>query len=121
MTSLRSADTSSTAAPARESSTSFLRMNSVAPTSMPRVGWSAMMSTGSEENSRATTTFWMLPPESIFTCCWGDLQRTWYSSTSRSLSLWMAFMLKRGPLLNFFSSNRSEITFSSMLAESAMP
>ena len=29
------------------SSTSFLRMNSVAPTSMPRVGWSARMSTGS--------------------------------------------------------------------------
>ena len=38
-------------------------MNSMAPTSTPRVGW-AMMSTGeSKENSRATTTFCILPPD----------------------------------------------------------
>ena len=76
MTSLRSAETSSTATPARLSSTSFLRMNSVAPTSMPRVGWSAMMRQGSLENSRATTTFWMLPPERLSTRWEPDLQRT---------------------------------------------
>ena len=76
MTSLRSAETSSTAMPERESSTSFLRINSVAPTSMPRVGWSAMMSLGSLENSRATTTFWILPPESILTCWARDLHST---------------------------------------------
>ena len=35
----------------------------MAPMSTPRVGWE-MMSTGvSKENSRATTTFCMLPPE----------------------------------------------------------
>lgn len=36
---------------------------SVAPMSTPRVGWAITIAPESNENSRATTTFCMLPPE----------------------------------------------------------
>ena len=39
-------------------------MNSIAPTSTPRVGWAAMMTSGSPESSRARMAFCWLPPES---------------------------------------------------------
>ena len=40
-------------------------MNSMLPTSRPRVGWSRTSSLRSRPNSRATTTFCWLPPESV--------------------------------------------------------
>src|SRR5262249_49813752 len=39
-------------------------MYSIEPTSRPRVGWAAITSWTGTENSRATTTFCWLPPES---------------------------------------------------------
>ena len=40
-------------------------MNSMLPTSSPRVGWSRTRSFGSRPSSRATTTFCWLPPDSV--------------------------------------------------------
>ena len=40
-------------------------MNSMLPTSRPRVGWSRTRSLRSPSNSRATTTFCWLPPDSV--------------------------------------------------------
>ena len=62
-TSSRSAEHSRIAQPALRFSMMREWMNSIAPTSTPRVGW-AITSTGvSNENSRAMTTFCMLPPD----------------------------------------------------------
>ena len=52
------------AAPASRCSTIRLWMYSIEPTSRPRVGWDAMTSLTGRENSRATTTFCWLPPDS---------------------------------------------------------
>ena len=45
-----------------------LWMNSIEPTSTPRVGWAATSSRRSRESSRATTTFCWLPPERLAAC-----------------------------------------------------
>lgn len=47
--------------------TIVFRIISAAPTSIPRVGWFARMKFDPDVNSLATTTFWILPPESIRT------------------------------------------------------
>ena len=52
------------AAPRSRSRTSALCTNSMAPTSRPRVGCTAMSRSGSRETSRAMMTFCWLPPES---------------------------------------------------------
>ena len=44
--------------------TRYLRIISAVPTSTPRVGWFARTKFAPDVNSRATTTFWMFPPES---------------------------------------------------------
>ncbi len=53
-----------TAVPVSRSAMIRLWMNSIDPTSTPRVGWEAMSTLSGRENSRATTTFCWLPPES---------------------------------------------------------
>ena len=65
-----SADTSSTAAPASRISTMRWWMNSIEPTSSPRVGWATMSSRGSPDSSRAMITFCWLPPDSVATGAW---------------------------------------------------
>ena len=40
-------------------------MNSMLPTSSPRVGWSRMSSFSGRSNSRATTSFCWLPPDNV--------------------------------------------------------
>ena len=63
-----SAEISRVAVPSsRDLRTMVLRIISAVPTSMPRVGWLARMKLAPLVNSRATTTFWMLPPESMRT------------------------------------------------------
>ena len=64
-TSSSSADTSSTAAPWSRSSTIRRWMNSIEPTSRPRVGWATTSSLGSPVSSRAMMTFCWLPPDSV--------------------------------------------------------
>lgn len=53
---------SSTAQPWSRFSTMRSWMNSVAPMSTPRVGWHTSSTGDPKENSRASTTFCMLPP-----------------------------------------------------------
>ncbi len=67
----KSSEISKIAAPRCFCSISFWWMYSVAPTSMPRVGWAAMTTSGCCESVRATITFWMLPPESLRTASRG--------------------------------------------------
>ena len=43
------------------------------------------------ENSLATMTFWIFPPESIPTSCFCDLHLTKYSLISSSLRIWITF------------------------------
>ena len=62
-TSSRSADESSTAQPELRFSMMRVWINSIAPMSTPRVGWDITSAGVSYENSRATTTFCMLPPD----------------------------------------------------------
>ena len=62
-----SVDTMTTAVPLSRSAMIRLWMNSIDPTSTPRVGWEAIRTFSGRENSRATTTFCWLPPESELT------------------------------------------------------
>ena len=50
-------------APSAAASRRYACTVSVAPTSRPRVGEATTITRGSPENSRASTTFWMFPPE----------------------------------------------------------
>ena len=59
-----SVETMITAVPRSRSSMIRLWMNSIEPTSTPRVGWEAISTFSVRENSRATTTFCWLPPDS---------------------------------------------------------
>ena len=70
-----SVDTSSTAAPLLRSSTIVRCMNSIDPTSTPRVGWLAMSRRSGRDSSRATTTFCWLPPDSDDAGVWIDWVR----------------------------------------------
>ena len=64
---------------------------------MPRVGWAATISSGSEESSRATTTFWMLPPDREPTRVLGDWARMLKSRISWRLYSEMAGHCSRIP------------------------
>ena len=64
-TSSSSAETSRMAVPASRLAIACRWMNSMLPTSRPRVGWSRTSSRRSRSNSRATTTFCWLPPDSV--------------------------------------------------------
>ena len=66
-TSSSSAETSSTAVPASRLAMTWRWMNSMLPTSRPRVGWSRTRSFSGRSNSRATTTFCWLPPDRVAT------------------------------------------------------
>ena len=61
----RSSETSRIAAPARARASSSVRTYSEAPTSSPRVGWATTTTRGSCSRTRARSTFWMLPPDSV--------------------------------------------------------
>src|SRR5690606_1299188 len=61
-TSSSSVEITITGTPASRVSTIRLWMNSMDPTSTPRVGWAAMNSDRSRLSSRASTTFCWLPP-----------------------------------------------------------
>ena len=72
-----SAETTRTARPLSRSATSCSWICSVAPTSSPRVGCSAISAGASCASSRATTIFCRLPPDSVPTL-------------TRSFAIWMA-------------------------------
>ena len=57
-----------------------LWMNSIEPTSTPRVGCDAISTLSGRENSRATTTFCWLPPDSDATGASADSVRMSNSS-----------------------------------------
>src|SRR5438105_4060588 len=58
--------------PSRAASSSNPRTVSVAPTSRPLVGEQATSTRGWLESSRASRTFWMLPPDSWRAGVWGE-------------------------------------------------
>src|SRR6478736_4637758 len=64
-TSSSSVETTRTGMPLSRVATICLWMNSIEPTSTPRVGWAATSSRRSRDSSRATTTFCWLPPERL--------------------------------------------------------
>jgi hypothetical protein len=68
-----------------------LWMNSIEPTSMPRVGWSAMSRTSSRLNSRATMTFCWLPPDRVEVGTAPDGVRMSYWGMSSAARALMAF------------------------------
>src|SRR5690606_30468652 len=90
MTSSSSEEMKTTARPCSESSATLRWMSALAPTSMPRVGSSRMMSCGAVASQRARSTFCWLPPERLRTSAFGFAGRTpraWmYSSTMVSCS-----------------------------------
>ncbi|MNC49211.1 hypothetical protein D3C75_983730 [compost metagenome] len=96
-------------------------MNCAAPMSTPRVGCSAMSSCGLVEHSLATTTFCMLPPDSMPIGCCGPEQRTLNSSTSEAARAAILELLRKGPLFNSFERYRVDIRLSAMLASPAEP
>ena len=96
------------AQPLCRASSNALWIISAAPTSMPRVGWLAMSTLGPEDISRATTTFWMLPPDRIFTGTEGDLQRTVKRRVSSSASRASFLPLSSSLLPRAGSSQRVE-------------
>ena len=61
----RSSETSRIALPAARRASSSERTYSVAPTSSPRVGCDTTMTRGSRDSTRASRTFWILPPDSV--------------------------------------------------------
>ena len=71
-TSSSSLETTSTAVPTSRSWMIRLWMNSIEPTSTPRVGWAAMNSRSGRDISRATTTFCWLPPDRVLTAASGE-------------------------------------------------
>src|SRR5436190_1221715 len=75
-TSSSSAEISSTAVPASRLATTCRWMNSMLPTSRPRVGWSSTSSLRSRANSRAMTTFCWFPPDSVPALASADGVRT---------------------------------------------
>ena len=75
-TSSSSAETSSIAVPASRLAIAWRWMNSMLPTSRPRVGWSRTSRRRSPSSSRATTTFCWLPPESVPAVTCADGVRT---------------------------------------------
>ena len=76
MISSSSAETSRIALPASRMATSRRWMNSMAPTSTPRVGWPTSRTRGSRSISRASTSFCWLPPEKAAVIRRGSAGRT---------------------------------------------
>ena len=79
-TSSSSADTSRMAAPASRLAMTWRWMNSMLPTSRPRVGWSRIRVVSLRLNSRATTAFCWLPPDSVPAVTVADGVRMSYSA-----------------------------------------
>ena len=86
-TSSSSAETSRIAVPASRFAIAWRWMNSMLPTSRPRVGWSRTSSLRSRPNSRATTTFCWLPPDSVPARTSADGVRMSYSPMRVSAAL----------------------------------
>ena len=87
MTSSSSADTSRIAALPSRFEITWRWMNSMLPTSRPRVGWSRMSAVRSRLNSRATIAFCWLPPDSVPAVTVGDGVRMSYCSIARFAAL----------------------------------
>ena len=96
-TSSKSAEMSSTAHPASRWATIWLWMNSVAPMSRPRVGYTATSRDGLPSSSRARMTFCWLPPESERAVWLTDVQRMSFSWRLRSANSAMAPILSQAP------------------------
>ena len=87
----RSSDISRMAAPSPRRASSSVRTYSLAPTSSPRVGWETTSTCGSRDSTRARSTFWMLPPESVATRSSG---RALMAKRSMSSSAWASMRLR---------------------------
>ena len=93
-------ETISTAVPRSRSATMRRWMNSIDPTSTPRVGWEAMNSVRGRPSSRAITTFCWLPPDSVTTAESTDPVRMSYSDTAERAFSPMAPSRSEGPAAN---------------------
>ena len=89
-----------TAVPRSRSAMIRLWMNSIEPTSTPRVGCEAISTLSGRENSRATTTFCWLPPESDETGVSADSVRMSNSSIRASAFSSIASSLSARPREN---------------------
>ncbi len=99
-TSSSSVETSRTATPSSRSAMTRLWMNSMAPTSTPRVGWAAMnRETTGLDSSRARTTFCWFPPDSEPAGSCTPVVRTSNSATFSSALAAMTEGFIRTPLV----------------------
>src|SRR5690606_15192127 len=121
MTSSSSEEMKTTARPCSESSATLRWMSALAPTSMPRVGSSRMMSCGAVASQRARSTFCWLPPERLRTSAFGFAGRTprarMYSSTMVSCSYLRT--LRIAPRLAWMPSTMFSATVRSPTSPSA--
>ena len=100
MTSSSSKLTSSTALPASRWATICLWIYSMAPTSRPRVGCTAISSSGSLSISRAMMAFCWLPPDMLRATVTGPWpERTSYCSIRRLAYSRMALRFRKPALL----------------------
>ena len=70
------------------------------PTSRPRVGWSRMSSFSARSNSRATTSFCWLPPDSVPADTLGEGARTSYFAMPSAAAFSIAVKSRRTPWAN---------------------
>jgi hypothetical protein len=111
-TSSSSLDTTSTAVPLSRSATIRLWMNSIDPTSTPRVGWAATNNRSGRDISRATTTFCWLPPDSVLTADSAEDTRMSNCSTRSRADAAIAAGLSRNALPYGSRSYMSRTRFS---------
>src|SRR6266508_2702651 len=111
-TSSSSVATSSTAVPRSRSEITRAWMNSVEPTSTPRVGWLAISSFSGRDISRATITFCWLPPDRVPASVSPDMHRTSNSTIRCSPASRIAAGFKATPEAYGDWSNTSSTRFS---------
>src|SRR5579859_7481337 len=95
--------------------------NSVAPTSSPRVGCAARISTGARDSSRARTTFCWLPPESVRALTSGPATRMSNSLMRSSALSRMAAQRSSPSLTNGALENSLATRFSLTVKSSTRP
>ena len=121
ITSSNSLETSSTAVPISRSCMIRPWMNSIEPTSTPRVGWAATKSFNGRDISRATITFCWLPPESELAGSSPDEVRTSNCSIRSRAEEAIAPRLSANRPPNGGWSYRSSTRFSAMVKSYTSP
>ena len=121
MTSSSSLETITTATPSSRIATIWRCMNSIEPTSSPRVGWAQIRTLSSRESSRAITTFCWLPPERELSGSVSFWARTSYSAMRFLPFSSIAFSLRPDHDLYRGLSNWSRTRLSAIDSDSTRP